>query len=62
MCDPYWVGGFLCVLIGSLSDLASFGFADMSLLAPLGAMTLVVSDSHSFNHLTSLFHQLTDII
>jgi uncharacterized ion transporter superfamily protein YfcC len=42
MCDPYWVAGFLCVLIGSLSDLASFGFADMSLLAPLGAMTLVV--------------------
>lgn len=43
MCDPYWIGGFLCVLIGSLSDLASFTFADMSLLAPLGAMTLVIN-------------------
>jgi hypothetical protein len=30
------------VIFGSIADLVSFGFADMSLLAPLGAMTLVV--------------------
>lgn len=31
------------MIIGSVCDLISFGFAPMSLLAPLGAMTLVVN-------------------
>jgi small-conductance mechanosensitive channel len=30
------------VIVGSVGDLLSFGFAPMSLLAPIGAMTLVV--------------------
>jgi hypothetical protein len=31
------------LVVGSIADLVSFGFADMSLLAPLGAMTLVIN-------------------
>jgi hypothetical protein len=40
---PIWIIGISMVIVGSIADLVSFGFADMSLLAPLGAMTLVVS-------------------
>ncbi len=40
--NPMWICGLLLVIFGSIADLVSFGFADMSLLAPLGAMTLVV--------------------
>jgi phosphatidylserine synthase len=31
------------MIVGSIADLISFGFAPMSLLAPIGAMTLVVN-------------------
>eukprot|EP00823_Brevimastigomonas_motovehiculus_P006273 TRINITY_DN513_c0_g1_i1.p1 TRINITY_DN513_c0_g1~~TRINITY_DN513_c0_g1_i1.p1 ORF type:complete len:1038 (+),score=406.69 TRINITY_DN513_c0_g1_i1:116-3229(+) len=41
--SPLWILGFLLAVVGSICDLVSFGFADMSLLAPLGAMTLVVN-------------------
>jgi len=41
--QPMWLLGLTCVIAGSVADLVSFGFADMSLLAPLGAMTLVVN-------------------
>jgi len=40
---PLWLCGLVLLLVGSIADLVSFGFADMSLLAPLGAMTLVVN-------------------
>jgi len=40
---PLWMCGLVLLVVGSLADLVSFGFADMSLLAPLGAMTLVVN-------------------
>ncbi len=40
--SPHWIIGLSLVIVGSLMDLVSFGFADISLLAPLGAMTLVV--------------------
>jgi hypothetical protein len=40
---PLWIAGFLSVVIGSLCDLVAFSFADMSLLAPLGAITLVIN-------------------
>lgn len=41
--EPLWIFGLFCVIFGSVLDLISFGFADMSLLAPLGAMTLVIN-------------------
>jgi hypothetical protein len=36
--EPLWMFGLGCVIFGSVLDLISFGFADMSLLAPLGGM------------------------
>jgi len=36
-----WVGGLLMIVIGALGDLAAFGFAAQSLLAPLGGSTIV---------------------
>jgi hypothetical protein len=36
--QPLWIGGLLCIGIGSAMDLVSFAFAPLSLLAPLGAM------------------------
>lgn len=44
-------------VLGSLADLASFGFADMSLLAPLGAMTLCVSPLLFFPSAFRLSHE-----
>lgn len=41
--QPLWIGGLICIALGSVMDLLSFGFASLSLLAPLGAMTLVVN-------------------
>lgn len=41
--DRLWVLGLLSIGIGSVADLVSYSFASMSLLAPLGAMTLVVN-------------------
>lgn len=38
-----WTAGLALVLAGALLDLASFAFAAVSLLAPLGAMTLLVN-------------------
>ena len=40
---PLWIVGITLVVTGSVGDLLSFGFAPMSLLAPLGAMTLVLN-------------------
>ena len=36
--QPLWVGGLIAIALGSARDLFSFGFAPLSLLAPLGAM------------------------
>ncbi len=36
--QPLWIGGLVCIALGSVMDLLSFGFASLSLLAPLGAM------------------------
>jgi hypothetical protein len=41
--DPRWLIGMGSVIVGSILDLVSYVFAPMSLLAPLGAMTLVVN-------------------
>jgi drug/metabolite transporter (DMT)-like permease len=41
--NPLWMSGMAMVIVGSVCDLVSFGFAPMSLLAPLGAMTLVIN-------------------
>ena len=41
--SPLWIAGFMSVVIGSICDLVAFSFASMSLLAPLGAMTLVIN-------------------
>jgi len=41
--DPMWILGLASIAVGSVADLVSFSFASMSLLAPLGAMTLVVN-------------------
>lgn len=43
MCHPIWILGAVCVALGSILDLVSFAFASVSLLAPLGAMTLVLN-------------------
>ena len=40
---PVWILGITLMIVGSIADLVSFGFAPMSLLAPIGAMTLVVN-------------------
>lgn len=40
LASPMWIFGLILVALGSIIDFVSFGFADMSLLAPLGAMTL----------------------
>jgi hypothetical protein len=42
-CHPIWVLGSVCVALGAILDLVSFAFASVSLLAPIGAMTLVVN-------------------
>ncbi len=36
--QPLWIGGLVGIALGSAMDLISFGFAPLSLLAPLGAM------------------------
>ena len=41
--DPRWIIGMASVIVGSVLDLVSYGFASMSLLAPLGATTLIVN-------------------
>lgn len=41
--QPMWLIGIICVIGGSLCDVFSFGFADMSLLAPLGAVRCCVN-------------------
>ncbi len=41
--DPVWLLGMTSVILGSVADLLSFSMAPMSLLAPLGAMTLVIN-------------------
>lgn len=41
-CNRRWMGGLFLVLIGGILDLVSFTFAPVSLLAPMGAMTLLV--------------------
>lgn len=38
-----WLAGLVCVILGSILDLLSYCFAEMSLLAPIGALTLVVN-------------------
>lgn len=40
---PIWLTGMAIAILGSFIDLAAFAFADISLLAPLGAMTLVIN-------------------
>jgi uncharacterized membrane protein len=42
-CHPIWLLGAICVGLGAILDLVSFAFASVSLLAPLGAMTLVLN-------------------
>ncbi len=42
-CHPIWVLGCVCVVLGAILDLVSFAFASVSLLAPIGALTLVVN-------------------
>ena len=39
--QPMWIGGILMTVVGALCDLGSFGYAPQSLLAPLGALSLV---------------------
>mmetsp|Transcript_17271 Transcript_17271/g.30436 ORF Transcript_17271/g.30436 Transcript_17271/m.30436 type:complete len:362 (-) Transcript_17271:176-1261(-) len=39
--QPKWVVGLICVVVGSLVDFMAFGLAPQSLLAPLGALSLV---------------------
>jgi uncharacterized membrane protein len=43
VCHPIWLLGAICVGLGAILDLVSFAFASVSLLAPLGAMTLVLN-------------------
>lgn len=43
VCHPVWILGASCVILGSILDLVSFAFASVSLLAPLGALTLVLN-------------------
>lgn len=38
--SPTWMFGLSLVVIGSITDFVAFAFAEVSLLAPLGAMTL----------------------
>src|SRR5581483_1611977 len=38
-----WLAGFMIVILGAVLDLVSFAFAPVSLLAPLGAMTLLLN-------------------
>ena len=38
---PLWNFGFTLIIMGSILDFVAFGFAPQSLLAPLGALTLV---------------------
>ena len=40
--QPLWIGGLVGIALGSAMDLFSFGFAPLSLLAPLGAMVRAV--------------------
>ncbi len=41
MRQPRWVAGLVLVVVGSLVDFMAFGLAPQSLLAPLGALSLV---------------------
>eukprot|EP01029_Cantina_marsupialis_P023936 TRINITY_DN603_c0_g1_i10.p1 TRINITY_DN603_c0_g1~~TRINITY_DN603_c0_g1_i10.p1 ORF type:complete len:602 (+),score=120.78 TRINITY_DN603_c0_g1_i10:160-1965(+) len=38
-----WICGFLCVVAGSFGDFAALGFGSQSIVAPLGATTLVTN-------------------
>mmetsp|Transcript_12156 Transcript_12156/g.19759 ORF Transcript_12156/g.19759 Transcript_12156/m.19759 type:complete len:428 (-) Transcript_12156:85-1368(-) len=39
--QPKWVVGFVCMVVGNIIDFLAFGLAPQSLLAPLGALSLV---------------------
>ena len=38
--SPIWILGISMVVLGSIIDFTSYAFAEVSLLAPLGAMTI----------------------
>ena len=40
---PLWWLGMCLILLGSICDLLSYGFADISLLAPLGSLTMLTN-------------------
>ena len=41
VCEPYWLLGLVCLVIGFICDMLSFGYAPASLLAPLNSLNLV---------------------
>ena len=41
--NPYWIAGFSIYGIGSLFNIAALKFGAQSVLAPLGALTLVAN-------------------